>query len=68
MWIEGTEKTYLMRGDSVRFAGAKGLKREERTQMGRWENGAMDVHCPLKLCVLWLVFRTNIPTTKSTVI
>ena len=31
-----------MRGDSVRYAEAKGLSREERTQMGRWENGSMD--------------------------
>lgn len=31
-----------MRGDSVRYAEAKGLSREERTQMGRWEAGSMD--------------------------
>ena len=36
------KKTRLMRGDSVRYAEAKGLSREERCQMGRWENGSMD--------------------------
>ena len=40
--LRAPKKTHLMRGDSVRYAEAKGLKREERTQMGRWENGAMD--------------------------
>lgn len=36
------KKTHLMRGDSVRYAQAKGLNREERRAMGRWENGSMD--------------------------
>ena len=31
-----------MRGDSVRYAQAKGLNRQERRTMGRWENGSMN--------------------------
>lgn len=31
-----------MRGDSVRYAQAKGLSREERKALGRWEQGSMD--------------------------
>ena len=31
-----------MRGDSVRYAQAKGLGKDERNSMGRWEQGSME--------------------------
>jgi Centromere DNA-binding protein complex CBF3 subunit, domain 2/Transcriptional activator of glycolytic enzymes len=36
------KQTHLMRGDSIRFAQAKGLCRDERKALGRWEQGSMD--------------------------
>ena len=40
-----------MRGDSVRYAQAKGSNREERRAMGRWGNGSMDECYALSLPV-----------------
>lgn len=40
--FELNKSTHFMRGDSVRYAEAKGLGRDSRCGMGRWEQGSMD--------------------------